>query len=164
MQQHYQQLSEEDRLIWNLRDIGHTMRHISEGRGSQKRILILLKESGGTTQRALTQRLNIRPASASEVIGKLEAAGLIQRTPSESDRRTADIRLTQQGLLQAEQAQLHRRQRHVQMFSCLTQEEKRTLLALTEKLNASWQQLYCQPADPTQAPEADRRCSKARCE
>lgn len=160
MQQHYQQLSEEDRLIWNLRDIGHTMRHISEGRGSQKRILIVLKETGTITQRALTQRLNIRPASASEVIGKLEAAGLIRRTPSQSDRRTADISLTEQGLLQAGQAQQQRRQRHVQMFCCLTQEEKQTLLALTEKLNASWQQLYCQQSDHTPAPSGNRRCGK----
>ena len=31
-----------DKLIMNLRDISHTMRSLYEGRGSQKRILIIL--------------------------------------------------------------------------------------------------------------------------
>ena len=61
-----------DKLIMNLRDISHTMRSLYEGRGSQKRILIILHEVGKITQRALTERLGIQPGSASEVIAKLD--------------------------------------------------------------------------------------------
>ena len=39
------------------------------------------------TQSELTEYLGVQPGSASEVIGKLESAGLIVRTPSEKDRR-----------------------------------------------------------------------------
>ena len=86
-----------DRLIINLRDMGQTIRLLYEGKGSQKRILIILLEVGSITQRALTSRLGIQPGSASEVIAKLENAGLIQRTVSTDDRRTANIRLTPEG-------------------------------------------------------------------
>lgn len=67
MRGRYDSLDLNNKLIWNLRDIGHTMRRIREGRGSQRRVLILLRESGATTQRELTARLGIQPGSASEV-------------------------------------------------------------------------------------------------
>lgn len=129
-------------LIINLRNLGHTIRFLFEGKGSQKRILIILYENGDMTQRELTERLGIQPGSASEVIGKLESAGLIQRRLSRSDRRTADILLTESGRVQAEEASMQRRIRHQQMFSCLTQEEKDTLLKLTGKLDADWNSRY----------------------
>lgn len=131
-----------NKLILNLRDLGHMIRFLYEGKGSQKRILILLHETGSMTQRELTERIGIQPGSASEVIGKLESAGLILRTPSETDRRTSDIRLTPEGLIQAEEAARQREIRHQDMFSHLTAEEKDTLFTLTEKLNADWDKRY----------------------
>ena len=131
-----------DKLIMNLRDISHTMRSLYEGRGSQKRILIILHEVGKITQRALTERLGIQPGSASEVIAKLESAELITRTPSESDRRTADIQLTDKGRELASQAVNQRRRRHEEMFYCLLEDEKTELLTLLEKINTDWEQRY----------------------
>ncbi|MGN0265666.1 MAG: MarR family winged helix-turn-helix transcriptional regulator [Oliverpabstia sp.] len=131
-----------DKLIMNLRDISHTMRSLYEGRGSQKRILIILHEVGKITQRALTERLGIQPGSASEVIAKLESAELITRTPSESDRRTADIQLSDKGRELASQAVNQRRRRHEEMFSCLSEDEKTELLTLLEKINTDWEQRY----------------------
>ena len=131
-----------DKLIMNLRDISHTMRSLYEGRGSQKRILIILHEVGKITQRALTERLGIQPGSASEVIAKLESAELITRTPSESDRRTADIQLSDKGRALASQAVNQRRCRNEEMFSCLSEDEKMELLTLLEKINTDWEQRY----------------------
>ncbi|MDE5930968.1 MAG: MarR family transcriptional regulator [Lachnospiraceae bacterium] len=130
------------KLIINFRDINHTMRSQYEGRGSQKRILIVLLETGTITQRRLTERLSIQPGSVSEVLAKLEKGGLIVRTESPDDRRTTDIALTEQGKLQAEEALMQRRIRHEEMFSCLTEEEKSTLLALLEKVNGDWKKRY----------------------
>lgn len=129
-------------LIMNLRHLGHTIRFLFEGKGSQKRILIILLETGGMTQRELTERLGIKPGSASEVIGKLENAGLVQRKLSQADRRTADIQLTETGRQQAKEAAMQRRIRHQEMFACLSEEEKNILLELTEKLNADWNSRY----------------------
>lgn len=101
--------------------------------GSQKRILIILKEAGPLTQKELTERLGVQPGSASEILSKLENAGLIIRTQNEIDRRTTDIQLTDAGTELALEAAELRQQRHEEMFSCLTLEEKATLLSLLEK-------------------------------
>lgn len=142
MKRGYQDLDKNNRLIWNFRDISHTMRRISEGKGGQKRILILLLEDGTTTQSALTQRLGIQPGSVSEVLAKLEHAGLIRREPSADDRRTTDILLTDAGHAAAEEARQQRILRHNQMFACLSEDEKDSLLAMLEKINAAWAQQY----------------------
>lgn len=134
----YNELDLDSRLVLNLRDLGHKLRFLFEGKGSQRRILIILYEIGKISQRELTEQLNIRPGSASEVIGKLESAGLIQRTPSQTDRRTADIQLTPAGQSQAKEALKQRKIRHKEMFSCMSEEEKKTFLALMEKLDADW--------------------------
>lgn len=142
MKDRYDFLDLNNKLIWNLRDIGHTMRSISEGKGSQKRVLIVLLETQPITQSELTERLKIQPGSVSEVIGKLENAELIVRTPSESDRRTMDIRLTKAGEMAAAEAESQRKERHRQMFLCLDEAEKKVLLELLEKVNASWDEQY----------------------
>lgn len=132
-----------DKLIINLRDISHTMRYLYEGKGSQKRILIVLDEIGSSiTQRELTRRLGIQPGSASEVIAKLEGEGYIRRTPSETDRRTTDVALTAEGKSAAAQAKEERVSRHEQMFSCLSEDEKDQLLSLLEKVREDWEKRY----------------------
>lgn len=139
---HYNAADMNGKLIINLRNISHTMRFLYEGKGSQKRILIVLLQAGRITQRVLTERLGIQPGSASEVIAKLEHAGLIVRTASTGDRRTTDISLTEEGKKQAAIASAQRDNRHAQMFSCLSEEEKGQLLALLEKVNNDWENRY----------------------
>lgn len=80
--------------------------------------------------------------SASEVLKKLEQAGLISRIPSENDHRTTNIRLTPDGETLADEANSQRVKRHEQMFSVLSVEEKDTLITLLEKVNAHWDQTY----------------------
>lgn len=132
-----------DQLIINLRDLSHTMHSLYEGKGSQKRILIVLSEIGDTvTQRFLTRHLGIQPGSVSEVISKLEHAGCIKRTPNKTDHRTVDITLTETGRALASEARAQRICRHKQMFSCLSADEKTQLLSLLEKINEDWKEQY----------------------
>lgn len=138
MKNPYDQMDIDGKLIWNFRDIGHTMRQIYEGKGSQQRILMILKEAGCMPQSDLTQRLGIQPGSASEVISKLEAAEWIIRTPNEKDKRTMNIQLTQAGELAAQQAAIRRRERHTRMFESLSGEDKAELLSFLERINADW--------------------------
>lgn len=132
-----------DRLIANLRNLSHVMRSLYEGKGSQTRILIVLGQIGGpVTQRELTERLGIRPGSASEVIAKLESAGYLTRSPNATDQRTSDIVLTEAGTAAASEAKRQRDRRHEEMFSCLSEEEKQELLRLLEKVNGDWKERY----------------------
>lgn len=138
------------KLIINLRDLSHTMRSLYEGKGSQKRVLIILKECGGPiTQRELTLRLGIQPGSVSEILLKLENADYISRRPNETDRRTWDIELTAAGQEAAAKAADQRSQRHKEMFSCLSDEEKTLLLSLLEKLHEDWEKRYLENRHPS---------------
>lgn len=140
---HYNAADINDKLIINLRDISHTMRNLYEGKGSQKRILIVLNEiDGSIAQRELTKRLGIQPGSASEVIAKLESEGYVKRTPSETDRRTTNVTLTEAGKAAAAQAVGERDDRHKQMFSCLSEDEKSQLLSLLEIVRKDWEKRY----------------------
>lgn len=142
MLEQYESFDTNNKLIRNFWNISHTLHRISEGKGSQKRILMILKENQQVTQRELTKHLGIQPGSASEVIGKLEAAKLIERTVNETDRRTVDLILTRAGEEAAREAYEKREQRHRDMFACLSEEEKKNLLGLLEKVNASWEKQY----------------------
>lgn len=141
---HYQAADTNDKLIINLRDLGHIMRFLYEGKASQKRILIILNEVKTITQRDLTEYLGIQPGSASEVLSKLESAGLIIRTQNETDRRTTDVSLTDTGRELAAEALAQRQRRHEEMFSCISEEEKEKLLSLMEIIYADWRIRYCE--------------------
>lgn len=138
----YHTLDQDNKLIWNIRDMGQVIISLAEGKASQSRILIILNEEETITQSELTERLDVQPGSASEVIGKLESAGFITRTPSEKDRRTSDIRLTEAGKVKAVEAAEQRKERHTEMFSCLSEEDKADLLMLLEKVNHEWRRRY----------------------
>ncbi len=139
---HYDAANINDKLIINFRDIKHVMHSLYEGRGSQKRILMLLLKVGTITQQKLTEKLGIQPGSASEVLSKLEKNDLIIRTGNPNDRRTTDVMLTEQGRILAEEALEQRQKRHKEMFTCLSEKEKANLLALLEKVNSDWKERY----------------------
>jgi len=145
---HYHAADMNDKLIINLRDLGHVMRFLYEGKASQKRILIILNETETVTQRDLTERLGIKPGSASEILSKLESAGLIVRTQNEVDKRTVDVCLTDAGKELAAEALAQRQKRHEEMFSCLSEEEKKTLLALLESVCDDWRTRYAEHENP----------------
>jgi DNA-binding MarR family transcriptional regulator len=65
--------------------------------GGQAAILHLIELSPGAGVRELAQRENISAAGMSGHIERLEAAGLVRRQPSESDRRRVGLYLTEAG-------------------------------------------------------------------
>lgn len=138
----YSQRDIKDKIILNIRDISRTMAALYEGKSSQKRVLIILSEDGDISQRELTVRLGIKPASASELLTKLENNGLIERRPSKADRRTLIITLTDAGREIAENANNKRQERHEKMFDCFSGEEKEQLLSLLERLNEDWDKKF----------------------
>lgn len=136
MNDRYNSLDMNNKLIWNFRDISHTMRRTSEGKGSQKRVLIILLENNGMTQKELTDRLGEQSGSASEILAKLEGNGMILRTANENDRRTTDVVLTEKGRVMAQEAYESRNARHQAMLEVLSDGEKETLIALLERVNS----------------------------
>ena len=63
----------------------------------QGRVLALLKVQVDMTTRDLAYILGIRQQSLNDLLKKLEKAGLVERIPSEKDRRVLIVRLTEKG-------------------------------------------------------------------
>lgn len=137
----YQNKDVNDKILLNIRDLEQKIHFLYEGKKCQRRVLILLRDTNGITQRELTEMLKIKPASMSEVLSKLTAKGYISRVPSSIDKRTMVISLTEEGKEIADQAFEYRSLRIVELLSGLDDEEKDVLLSLLEKVNTPWDDL-----------------------
>ena len=105
--------------------------------GSHSRLLTLLLENPGISQKTLCRLLHIRPQTLGEQIGKLEAAGLLTRQSNAHDRRIFNLYLTDGGVAEAKALADRHHATRQKMFSDLTEADLTALLALLEKLNAS---------------------------
>ena len=151
-QEHYDALDTDGKLFVLIGELGHDSGFLLDGKSGQSRALGLLREGETMTQRELTERLGIRPGSASELVGKLERAGLIVRTPSETDRRTADIALTEAGAAARRERAGKEKSGLGELFAVLSEEEKEALVALLEKLRAAWREMAPEPPTPPPPP------------
>lgn len=115
--------------------LAHNMRGMSDGRAGQGRLLGILLENDGITQRELQDMVFVRSGSLSEVLGKLEGAGLVERRPSMEDRRMMRVFLTERGTREARDCADRRTQAMDGLFDCLTAGEKEQLFALISRVN-----------------------------
>lgn len=101
----------------------------------QGRVLALLKMQPEISQKELTYLLDMRNQSLSELLSKLEKAGYITRSQSETDRRVVDLKLTDAGREAA--SQLEQQKEGIdQIFECLNEEEQKNLSDYLERLIA----------------------------
>lgn len=98
------------------------------------RVLFVLWIVGETEQSKLTLLTNSSKATVSNLTNVLVKQGMIERTPSENDRRTFRVSLTPLGENTVTQAYVEQNDLLVQWSSVLDAEERRTLLNLLEKL------------------------------
>ena len=106
---------------------------------AQGRLLRLLAASGPLTQRRLGEMLDIRSASLSELLGKLERPGWIRRRPNENDKRTIDIDLTEEGEKMLGNIGNERAEMAEEIFGALKEEELQQLHSLLGKLIDDWE-------------------------
>jgi DNA-binding MarR family transcriptional regulator len=62
----------------------------------------LFRRRDGVTMSELSRMLLVSNGNATTVVDRLEADGLVRRTPSSTDRRTVHVALTPEGLVQFE--------------------------------------------------------------
>lgn len=103
----------------------------------QTRLLALISRNNGASQRDLAEELDVRPSSMTEMLLKLEAAGLITRKQDENDQRVMRIFLTEAGENAVRETFGAALDMAATLFGCLTAEEQSQMLMLTEKLNAA---------------------------
>lgn len=81
----------------------------------------------------LADHLGIARRSATEVVDALEERGLIERTPSPTDRRAIVLRLTDEGRRLRSDIERSRAEQGDQFFGALSTDEAATLAALLRK-------------------------------
>lgn len=126
-------------LMRQMRRCNHLLYHKFSLNFSQNRILSVLNREGPMTQKALMCQMQIQPGSLSEVLAKVEGAGLVERRRCEDDRRNLEIRLTQEGVKQAEAFERDRQDMAQLLFATLDNGEKQQLMNLMTKLHEHWE-------------------------
>lgn len=129
----------EEKLQGQMRACGHFLHYNMGQKAGQARILSALLKSGTITQRELQDILEVRSGSLSEILNKVEADGFIERSQSENDRRQMEVKLTEAGMEAASRLEEERGDVAVELFSCLSGEEKKTLSELLDKLLDGWE-------------------------
>ena len=102
----------------------------------QGRLMRLLLSRGGAAQAELAREMNIRPASLSELLQKLEQKNLVLREKNAQDKRVVNLRLTPEGKAQAQQLEAAKAAYAKRLFSALDAEESAQLAAILGKLDA----------------------------
>lgn len=130
--------TQEMRIIRNLGHLGHYL-YITRGcRGGQQFILTVLYRNGDMTQKDLLAKTTNTSASLSEMVSKLEAKGLIERTRVDKDRRQTLLSLTQEGRKQAQEVQESIGSFETQALSILSDKEKTVLCEYLDRLVEHW--------------------------
>lgn len=109
---------------------------------AQIRLLFLLSEKDFIDQRDLMHMLNIRSASLSELLAKLEKNELISRKRSEEDRRRFIVSITDEGLKTVHKEKAVFSENAKSIFAVFNEEERIQLSTLLEKLVVSLEEDY----------------------
>lgn len=131
------------RLLWDIGFCGQYLHFHSGGRSGRAAIICLLAKNGGQmSQQELGSYFELKPGSLSEILAKIENAGLIERTRNPEDRRQLTIRLTEKGIEEAAREQEGRNQFRRQAFACLSETEQEQLLDMLDKIRTHWEGLH----------------------
>ena len=106
----------------------------------QLRLLAICRAIENPTQQKLLNILQIRPASLSEMLTKLEKNGYIVRTRDEKDKRNVIISLTEKSALTAQENYNVQREKAMDAFSSLDETEKEQLFTILKKLVETWEE------------------------
>jgi DNA-binding MarR family transcriptional regulator len=116
--------------------VSYQFQRVRGGQTSQIRVMRFLHNHGSANLKALQEALAIKSAAMSELVAKLEERELVVRTQSATDKRVKEIRLTEAG--ERTILQQMERERQMDLFSCLSEEERSALETALRKLNFEW--------------------------
>jgi DNA-binding MarR family transcriptional regulator len=114
------------------RSLYRTRAHYTPYRG-QVRLLNIIAQNDGLNQKELTEILDVRAATLSELLDKLERSNLIRRTKDEVDKRKMRVFLTPDGLEFLKEFE-NQNDFSEQVFESLSSEEKYSFYNTIKKL------------------------------
>lgn len=144
-------MSETRKLLGKLRRLTNLMQrartqefsnhdfNMMEGKG---RLLGVLQQQDGLTQRELCEALDIRPSSVGELVRKLETNGLVSRQNNENDRRVMNVYLTDVGRELVEGCSSVQTEIQANVFKDIPEEDKEVFARVLQKMITSLENEY----------------------
>jgi DNA-binding MarR family transcriptional regulator len=97
-------------------------------------VIDILKEKGSCSMRQISEALNLTMGAATGIIDKMTAAGLVKRERQKDDRRVVKVSLRPGGHKVHEKINKFRGDVTADLFSALTEREKREYLRILKKM------------------------------
>ncbi|KFI52242.1 MarR family winged helix-turn-helix transcriptional regulator [Bifidobacterium biavatii] len=113
---------------------------LAHGSG-QSRCLLTLSGLGPVSQRRLAAILDIRSASLSELLGKMEARGWVSRTPHPEDGRTYMVALTEEGKAEAMRRRSVGNGASGELLAALTESQRKQFGEILATIKRHYQEL-----------------------
>lgn len=93
----------------------------------QPPLLFILNKESGLSQKELAARLQIKPATLTVMLGRMEKAGLVMRHQDEEDQRISRVFITEEGRDAFKMAENVMREIDTEMFTGFETEEREKL-------------------------------------
>ena len=103
----------------------------------QARILHILEESDGLSQKELAKKLHIRQPSLSQLLGKLASGGYIALRQNKNDKRVTNVFSTRKGKKAVDGIIADNEKLAAEVAAALSAEDQTVLIELLERLFAS---------------------------
>ena len=100
----------------------------------QPPLLFALHKEGGQSQKELSQKLGIQPATVTMMVKRMTKAGLIERKQDQEDQRVSRVYLTKEGEKTRKRLAIIMGQIENECFGSLSEEEIQTLNVLLLKM------------------------------
>jgi DNA-binding MarR family transcriptional regulator len=101
---------------------------------AQLRVLQIVAENSSATPKTLANKMGVSQATVTALVDKLVMSGLVQRVPSEQDRRQINVLATAKGLNRLVDAPDALQQRYVSSFVGLADWEQAQLVSSLERV------------------------------
>jgi DNA-binding MarR family transcriptional regulator len=101
---------------------------------AQLRVLQIVAAKGSTTPKALANQMGVSQATVTALVDKLVTRSLVQRVPSEQDRRQINVLVTDEGLNRLLDAPDALQQRFVSAFAKQADWEQAQLVSSLERV------------------------------
>lgn len=123
-------------ILSRLRQIELLKEHkIGRASMGQGRLLECLHKNNGIAQKELSEMLDIRPGSLSELVTKAENRKLIERRDNPDDKRVTNIYLTEKGTREVKKFMILYREMTKDIFDSLSETEQSMLCSKLKELN-----------------------------
>ena len=116
-------------------------------------VLLSFSQRGSLPMRVMGERLQLHPTSVTNIVDRLEAGGLVQRTPHPTDGRTTLVAITEAGQTKLALATKAVTEVDFGLVGLSTDELDALTALLTKVRHAAGDFTVAEPAEPAEPPE-----------